>query len=41
MNVGIIGAFGIIRENDSGRMVEFCAERGLCMDNIYFDHKFA
>ena len=31
---GITGAFGVTGENDSGRrVVEFCAERGLCVGN--------
>ena len=36
----INGAFGVSRENDNGRSVlEFCAERGLCVGNAYFKHK--
>ena len=36
---GITGAFGVPRENDNGRrVVEFCAERGLCLGNTYFKH---
>ena len=38
---GIIGAFGVPGENDNGRReVEFCAERGLCVGNTYFKHRF-
>ena len=30
----------VLGENDNGRsMVEFCAERGLCVGNTYFEHK--
>ena len=37
---GITGAFGVPGENDNGRrVVEFCAERGLCVDNTYFKHR--
>ena len=33
---GIIVAFGVPRENDNGRrVVEFCAERGLRVGNIF------
>ena len=36
----ITGAFGIQGENDNGiRVVEFCVERGPCVDNTYFEHK--
>ena len=36
----ITGAFGVPGENENGRrVVEFCAERGLCVDNTYFKHK--
>ena len=32
---GITGAFGVPGENNNGRrVVEFCAERGLCLGNI-------
>ena len=32
---GITGAFGVPGENENGRrMVEFCAERGLCVTHI-------
>ena len=34
---GIAGAFGVPGKNDNGRrMVEFSAERGLCVGNTYF-----
>ena len=37
---GITGAFGVPGENDNGRrVVEFCAERGLCVGNTYFKHR--
>ena len=37
--VRITGAFGIPGENDNGsRVVELCAERGLCVDKTYFKH---
>ena len=37
---GITTAFGVPGGNDnSRRVVEFCAERGLCVDNTYFNHK--
>ena len=33
---GITGAFGVPGENDIGRRLEvFCAERGLCVSNIF------
>ena len=36
----ITRAFGVSGENDNGRrVVEFFAERGLCIGNIYFKHK--
>ena len=39
MRVSITGAFGVPGENDNGkRVLEFCAERGMCVDNIYFEH---
>ena len=42
---GITGTFGVSEENENGRrVVEFCAERGLCVDNTYFEppslHKY-
>ena len=37
---GITGAFGVPGENDNGiRVVELCAERGLCVGNTYFKHR--
>ena len=40
MRAGIAGAFGFPGENENGRrVVEFCAERGLCVGNTYFEHK--
>ena len=39
MRVGITGAFGVTGENDNGRrVVEFCAERGLCGGITYFKY---
>ena len=39
---GITTAFGVPAENDNGRrMVEFCAERGVCVGNIFQAQKFA
>ena len=36
----ITGAFGVRGENDNCRRVmEFCAERGLCVGNTYFKHR--
>ena len=36
----ITGAFGVPGENDKGRrVVEFCAEKGLCMGNTYFQQR--
>ena len=35
-----LGAFGVPEENDNGRVVEFCAERGLCVGNTYLEHKY-
>ena len=38
--VTVISAFGVPGENVNGRrVVEFCAERGLCMGNTYFKHR--
>ena len=40
MSAGITGAFGVPGENKNGRkVVEFCTEWGLCVENIYFKHK--
>ena len=37
---GIAGAFGVSGENDNGRKVlEFYAEKGLCVGNTYFKLK--
>ena len=38
----ITSAFGVPGENNNGRrVVEFCAERCLCVcGNIYFEYKF-
>ena len=37
---GITGAFGVPEEKDNGRrVVEFCAERGLCVGNTYFEYR--
>ena len=36
---GIIGAFGVPGKSDNDkRIVEFYAERGLCVGNTYFKH---
>ena len=36
----ITGAFGVSEENNNGRrVVQICAERGLCVDNTYFEHR--
>ena len=36
----ITGAFEVPGENDNDRrVVEFCAERGLCVGNTYFKHR--
>ena len=35
------GAFGVPGENNNGRrVVEFCAEWGLCVDYTNFEHKY-
>ena len=40
VKASITGAFGIPGKNNNGRrVVEFCAEMGLCMGNIYFKQK--
>ena len=37
---GITSAFGVQRDNDNGRrVVEFCAERGVCVSNTYFKYR--
>ena len=39
IRTGITGAFGVPGENDNHRrVVELCAERGLCISNVYFKH---
>ena len=36
----ITGSFVVPGENDNGRgVVEFCAKRGLCVGNTYFEHE--
>ena len=40
VRAGINGAFGVPGQNKNGRrVVEFCAEMGLCVGNTYFEHK--
>ena len=40
VRTGISGAFGVPGENDTGRrVVDFCAESGLCIVNTYFEHR--
>ena len=40
MRAAITGAFRVPGENENGRrVVKFCAERGLCVGNTYFEHK--
>ena len=40
MRASRTGVFGAPAENDNGRKgVEFCAERGLCVGNTYFENK--
>ena len=36
--MGITGSFGV-PDNDNGRVVEFCAVRGMCVGNKYLEHK--
>ena len=39
VRAGITGAYGVPGENKNGRrVVEFCAEMGLCVGNTYFEH---
>ena len=39
-SAGITGTFGVPGENDKGRrVVEFRAERGLCIGNTYFKYR--
>ena len=40
VRTGITGAFRVSGENENARrVVEFCAERGMCVGNTYFEHK--
>ena len=40
VRAGIIGSFGVPEENDNRRrVVEFCAERGLFVGILCFEHK--
>ena len=40
MRAGITRVFGVPGVNNNGkRVVEFCAERGLCVANTYFKHR--
>ena len=40
VRVGITGAFGVPGESDNGRtVVEYYAERRLCVGKTYFEHK--
>ena len=39
VRAGITSAFGV--PGEKGRVLEFCAERGQCVGNTYFKHKFA
>ena len=39
VRAGITGAFGDPGENNNRRVVDFCAERVLCVGNTYFKHK--
>ena len=40
VRAGITFTLGVSRESDNGRrVVEFCAERELCVSNTYFEHK--
>ena len=40
VKAGITSAFRVPGENDKGRRVmEFCAERGLCVGKTYFKHR--
>ena len=39
---GITGIYGVLGENENGRrVVEFCAEKGMCVSNTYFVQGFA
>ena len=40
MGVGKDGGFGVPDENDNGRrVIDFCAERGLCVGDTYLEDK--
>ena len=39
MRGNIIGVFGVTFENKKRRLVDFCAERGLFIYNLYFKFK--
>ena len=40
MRAGITGPFGVPGENNNGRrVVGFFAKRGMCVGNIYFEHR--
>ena len=40
VKAGITSVFGVQGENYNGRrVVEFCAERGLCVSNTCFEHR--
>ena len=41
MKASITGGFGVPGDNDNEkkRVMEFCAEKGLCVGNTYLEHK--
>ena len=39
MRVDITDAFELPGENDNGRRVVFCVDRGLCVGNTCFKHR--
>ena len=40
VRASITGAFELQEKNDNGkRVMELCDERGLCVGNMYFEHK--
>ena len=40
MRAVVTDASGVPGENDNGkRVLEFCAERGICVGNTYFEYK--
>ena len=40
MRAGITSPFGVPGENDNSRkVVEFCAERGMCVGKTYFEYR--